>query len=88
MSITAKPDRELAEVIRRNAQLLGMSFGDYIVNLAATQLGMHDHAPQPVRTLDTLESLSVEDSPTAPASGSVASITTMKHQELQTRIAS
>ena len=40
VAIAAKPERPLAEVIQRNATLLHMSYGDYIVYLAAMQLRM------------------------------------------------
>ncbi len=60
VAIAAKPERPLAEVIQRNAALLHMSYGDYIVYLAAMQLRMPEHAPQPGVTGDMLEELRVE----------------------------
>ncbi|WP_423138201.1 hypothetical protein [Microbacterium sp. HMH0099] len=47
-------------MIQRNATLLHMSYGDYIVYLAAMQLRMPEHAPQPGVTGDMLEELRVE----------------------------
>ena len=56
VSIAAKPERPLAEVIQRNAVLLGMSYGDYMVAIAAIAHGMPQYAPKPTRTasLDAL----------------------------------
>lgn len=56
-SITAKPDLTLDAVIRRNAELLDMSLGDYLVAIAAHALEMPEHAPKPGHPLDTLDGL-------------------------------
>lgn len=61
--IAAKPERQLAEVIQRNATLLGMSYGDYLVAIAAYAHNMPELAPQPAHTLDTLEGLAPAESP-------------------------
>tara|TARA_Y100000114_G_scaffold151597_1_gene168570 strand:+ start:188 stop:424 length:237 start_codon:yes stop_codon:yes gene_type:complete len=47
--ILAKPLEPLAEVIKRNADATGLSYGEYITALAAQQLGMPEYAPQPPR---------------------------------------
>lgn len=52
--ITARPDVELGDVIRRNAKMLNMSYGEYLVALAAHALGMPEHAPQPRRDTNVL----------------------------------
>ena len=86
-AITAKPDLVLAEVIRRNATELDMSYGDYLVALAAHALGMSAHAPKPGRALDALEGLSPDFTPVVPET--VAPISVMPApKELRTRIAS
>ena len=45
VTIAAKPERQLADAIRRNAKLLGLSAGDYVVSLVAHALEMPDSAP-------------------------------------------
>lgn len=90
VAIAAKPERPLAEVIQRNATLLHMSYGDYIVYLAAMQLRMPEHAPQPGVTGDMLEELRVEfpdlsqPVPAAP----LAALPRPTSKELPTQIAS
>lgn len=89
IAITAKPDLPLATVIRRNADQLGMSYGDYVVALAAHALSMPAHAPRPARSVDALEALepSAETTPLLPST--VAPVTLMPTaKELRTRIAS
>lgn len=87
--ITAKPDVALGELIRRNATQLDMSYGDYIVALAAHALGMPEHAPEPGRSVEALEGLTPDaaEAPVVPAS--VAPITEIyPAKELRTKIAS
>lgn len=43
----AKPSIEFAEILRRNAQALGLSNGEYMVALAAEALDMPQHSPAP-----------------------------------------
>jgi len=61
--IAAKPERPLAEVIQRNATLLGMSYGDYLVAIAAYAHNMPELAPKPQHTLETLDGLAPDESP-------------------------
>ncbi|PVW03013.1 hypothetical protein DEA06_14730 [Microbacterium sp. Gd 4-13] len=89
--IAAKPERPLAEVIQRNATLLGLSYGDYLVYIAANALDMPEHAPQPTKSLDTLEGMRPESSPTSiplpfTAAGGITRI--VNAEELRHRIAS
>lgn len=90
-AITAKPDLVLADVIRRNATLLGMSYGEYMVALSAHALGMPDHAPKPGRPIDALATLEFDED-TAPVDPStvapVKTLMTPQTKELRTRIAS
>lgn len=57
VAVNAKPDTVLAGIIRRNAVMLDMSAGDYVVALVAYALDMPDHAPQPGRSTEALEAL-------------------------------
>ncbi len=57
VAVNAKPDTVLAGIIKRNAVMLDMSAGDYMVALAAYALGLPDHAPQPGRSTEALEAL-------------------------------
>lgn len=68
-SITAKPDLVLDKVIRRNAELLDMSLGDYLVAIAAHALDMPDHAPVPGRSIEALDGLAFDasEAPLVPA---------------------
>ena len=43
-----KPAVPVGELIRDNAEALGMSFGDYISAIVANHLGMPQYAPQPL----------------------------------------
>lgn len=87
--MTAKPDLVLGEVIRRNATMLDMSYGDYVVALAAHALGMPEHAPRPGRSVEALEGLTPvdDDAPVVPST--VAPITELHTaKELRTKKAS
>jgi hypothetical protein len=90
VAIAAKPERPFAEVLQHNATLLGMSYGDYLVYLAATQLDMPEYAPQPTKSLETLDGLLPEGAPAGIAAAfahrPVANIT--NSEELHHRIAS
>lgn len=90
--ITAKPAKPLGMVIRANADLLHMSYGDYLVHLAAHQLGMPELAPQPGVTGDMLEELLVESFPqvdqVAPVSPLALVRPSSKELSTQTQIAS
>lgn len=69
VSIMAKPERPLAEIVQRNATALGMSYGDYLVAIAAHALDMPELAPKPTHPLDAIEALSFDelDAPLVPA---------------------
>jgi hypothetical protein len=45
--ILAKPPVEFGVILRENARRLGMSYGDYLVALAAERLNMPEFAPRP-----------------------------------------
>ena len=45
----AKPALPLAEVIKANADAIGLSYGEYVTALAAEALGMPEYAPRPSR---------------------------------------
>ncbi|MET2012957.1 hypothetical protein ABXJ56_15545 [Microbacterium chocolatum] len=86
MAIAAKPERPLAEVIQRNATLLGFSYGDYLVWIAANVHNMPELAPQPTKTLETLDGLNPQDSPADVddyARGSIPSIATLREMSHQ-----
>lgn len=92
-AITAKPYVPLGEVIRRNAKLLGMTPGDYMVALTAHALGMPDQAPKPGRLVETLDALELlVDAPLLPSSvvpiGSAASSLTNAKELSDQQIAS
>lgn len=50
--ILAKPQVNFGAIIRENADRLGYSYGDYLVLLAAQQLGMPQYAPVPTRDVN------------------------------------
>lgn len=88
-SITAKPDLTLDAVIRRNAELLDMSLGDYLVAIAAHALDMPDHAPAPGRSVEAIEGLAFDESEAPLVPATVAPITDIHTaKELVTKIAS
>lgn len=45
-----KPARPLGDMIRHNAEELGMTYGDYITSILARELGMPEYAPVPPPT--------------------------------------
>ncbi|TIH33802.1 hypothetical protein [Subtercola vilae] len=45
----AKPALPLAEVIKTNADALGLAYGEYITAIVAESLGMPEYAPRPER---------------------------------------
>lgn len=91
-AITAKPSLPLGAIIKRNADELQMSYGDYMVAIAAHALGLPDEAPKPgrsVEALDGMEALLPPEffAPVVPET--VAPITTMHNtKELRTKLAS
>lgn len=44
-AILAKPPVEFGAILKRNAKRLGMSYGDYLVYLAAERLEMPEYVP-------------------------------------------
>lgn len=87
--ITAKPNIELAEIVRRNATLLDMSYGDYLVALAAHALGLPEHAPKPGRALEALEALAFDEGEAPVEPATVAPITALQTpKERRAKIAS
>lgn len=60
-AITAKPDVRFAAGICRNAKLLRMSYGDYLVAVTAHARGMPEHAPKPGLPVEALEKLASEN---------------------------
>ena len=91
-AITAKPSLHFGGVIKRNADELGMSYGDYLVAIAAHALGLPDEAPKPSRSVEALDGMEALLPPgfVAPVvPETVAPITTMHNtKELRTKIAS
>lgn len=49
VSIMAKPAPQLAEIIKTNADAVGMAYGEYITAIVAESLGMPEYAPKPPR---------------------------------------
>ena len=47
-NFAVKPMRPVGDVIRANADRLGMTYGEYCAALLSTALGMPEYAPQPV----------------------------------------
>ena len=45
--ILAKPHSDFGKIIRANADAEGLSYGDYLVKLAAERLGLLEYAPVP-----------------------------------------
>lgn len=68
-TIAAKPARPLADVIRKNADDLNMSYGDYLVSIAARALDMPECDPlgalefASLNQLDGLSALGEDNSP-------------------------
>ncbi|MBM3714661.1 MAG: hypothetical protein FJW64_02820 [Actinobacteria bacterium] len=89
--ITTKPIRPFADVIRENADKLHMSYGDYVLHLAAHAYGRPEWAPEPGVTGDMLEELLMEDFPQVNAPVTVSPLAALPRptsKELPTQIAS
>jgi len=54
-----KPARPVGDAIRRNAEQLGLNYGDYIAGILARELGMPEYAPAVPHTND--EELRIPD---------------------------
>ncbi|MFJ4167837.1 hypothetical protein ACIPY5_19975 [Microbacterium sp. NPDC089698] len=48
-TISAKPPVPFATILKENATAEGLSYGEYMVKLAAVALGMLEFVPQPSR---------------------------------------
>lgn len=51
-NFAVKPMRPVGDVIRTNADKLGMTYGDYCAAILSTALGMPELAPRPGRPVD------------------------------------
>jgi hypothetical protein len=47
-NFAVKPMRPVGDVIRANADRLGMTYGEYCAALLSTALGMPEYAPRPI----------------------------------------
>jgi hypothetical protein len=47
-NFAVKPMRPVGDVIRSNADRLGMTYGEYCAAILSTALGMPEYAPQPM----------------------------------------
>ena len=47
-NFAVKPMRPVGDVIRANADRLGMTYGEYCAAVLSNALGMPEYAPQPV----------------------------------------
>lgn len=54
-SILAKPPLEFGQVLKQRAKVADLSYGDYMVMLAARALEMTEHAPQAADQLDLVK---------------------------------
>lgn len=54
-SILAKPPLEFGKILKQRAKDADLSYGDYMVMLAARALKMIEHAPQPPEQLDLVK---------------------------------
>lgn len=48
-NITAKPPVDFAKILKENAKKAGLTYGEYLVQLAAERLDMLEFAPRPAR---------------------------------------
>lgn len=48
-AITAKPPLPFGKILKKNATELGLTYGEYLVLLAAERLDMLEYAPTPTR---------------------------------------
>ncbi|MEB0000127.1 hypothetical protein QN355_18495 [Cryobacterium sp. 10S3] len=54
-----KPARPVGDAIRRNAEQLGLNYGEYIAGILARELGMPEYAPVATHPAD--EELPIAD---------------------------